>query len=85
MSLNGNGYHWGTAELVAELRDLRLQSLEERQRRERPPKLPSRKILSDIVDNLAAVLFSNRLGLPDLNDEGIDYFVGHSFDKAKTV
>jgi serine O-acetyltransferase len=26
------------------------------------------------------VLFPNRLGLPDLNDEGIDYFVGHTLD-----
>ncbi|MGZ4958191.1 MAG: serine O-acetyltransferase EpsC [Methylomonas sp.] len=82
MSLNGNGHHWGTAELVAELRNLRLQSLEERQRLDHPPKLPSRKILSDIVDSLGAVLFPNRLGLPDLNDEGIDYFVGHTLDSS---
>ncbi len=80
MTLNGNGYHWGTAELVAQLRDLRLQSLEDRHRRHHPPKLPSRKILSEIVDSLGAVLFPNRLGLPDLNDEGIDYFVGHTLD-----
>lgn len=85
MSLNGNGQHWGIASLVAELRELRLQSLENRQRRDHPPKLPSRKILSNIVDNLGAVLFPNRLGKPDLNDEGIDYFVGHSFDKLRTV
>jgi serine O-acetyltransferase len=80
MSLNGNGQHWGIDSLVAELRELRLQSLENRQRRDHPPKLPSRKILSNIVDNLGAVLFPNRLGMPDLNDEGIDYFVGHTLD-----
>ena len=71
---------WGVDALVAELRALRLQSLETRQRRDHPPKLPSRKLLSQIIDNLGAVLFPNRLGLPDLNDEGIDYFVGHTLD-----
>ena len=43
--------------VVAELRTLRLQSLETRQRRNRPPKLPSRKVLVGIADGLRAVLF----------------------------
>jgi serine O-acetyltransferase len=71
---------WGVDALVERLRTLRLQSLEHRERREHPPKLPSKKILAEIVDNLGAVLFPNRLGMPDLNDEGIDYFVGHTLD-----
>lgn len=71
---------WGVEELVIQLRELREQSLETRHRRDRPPKLPSRKELQKIVDGLGAVLFPNRLGLPDLNDEGIDYFVGHTLD-----
>ena len=71
---------WGVDALVEQLRTLRLLSLEHRQRREHPPKLPSKKILSQIVDKLGAVLFPNRLGMPDLNDEGIDYFVGHTLD-----
>lgn len=71
---------WGVDELVGKLRDLRVLSLETRQRRDRPPKLPSRKELQQIIDGLGAVLFPNRLGLPDLNDEGIDYFVGHTLD-----
>lgn len=71
---------FGVDELVERLRTLRLQSLESRQRREHPPKLPSKKILAEIVDNLGAVLFPNRLGFPDLNEEGIDYFVGHTLD-----
>jgi serine O-acetyltransferase len=78
MSLTNHHNNWGIDALVAELRDLRLQSLENRQRRDHPPKLPSSKVLSHVVDNLAAVLFPNRLGLPDINDEGIDYFVGHT-------
>ncbi|MDT4292063.1 serine O-acetyltransferase EpsC [Methylomonas sp. MO1] len=80
MTLTENGQRWEIDALVAELRELRLQSLESRHRREHPPKLPSRKVLSQIVDNLGAVLFPNRLGMPDLTDEGIDYFVGHTLD-----
>ncbi len=71
---------WGIDELVTKLRHLRVQSLETRHRRDRPPKLPSRKELQKILDGLGAVLFPNRLGLPDVNDEGIDYFVGHTLD-----
>ena len=79
--LNGK-YDWGIDGLVAQLRDLRVQSLETRSRRDKPPKLPSRKELNVIVDGLGAVLFPNRLGLPDLNDEGIDYFVGHTLETS---
>jgi len=71
---------WGIGKLVTELRELRLQALESRHRLNYPPKLPSRKTLSEIIDNLAAVMFPNRLGLPDLTDECIDYFVGHTLD-----
>ncbi len=68
--------------IVVELRTLRLTSLEHRQRLNNPPKLPARKILADIVDNLSAALFPNRLGIPDLTDESIDFFVGHMLDIA---
>jgi serine O-acetyltransferase len=73
-------HDWGIDELVSNLRQLREDSLETRRRRDRPPKLPSRKELQKILDGLGAVLFPNRLGLADLNDEGIDYFVGHTLD-----
>ena len=69
-------------DIVAELRAVRIASLEYRQRRDRPPKLPSRKALASIVEGLSAALFPNRLGLPDLNDEGIDYYVGYTLDVA---
>ena len=78
MSPEGTKVEIGT--VVAELRTLRLRSLETRQRRDRPPKLPSRKVLVGIADGLRAVLFPNRLGLPDLTDESIDYYVGHMLD-----
>jgi serine O-acetyltransferase len=66
--------------IVANLRALRVRSLEHRQRRDRPPKLPSRKALVGIVDGLSAALFPNRLGRPDLTDDSIDYFVGNTLD-----
>lgn len=70
----------GISQIVAQLRDLRLTSLEHRKRRDKPPKLPSRKALQNIVEGLGAALFPNRLGMSDLKDEGIDYFVGHTLD-----
>jgi len=78
--LNNEGYQWGIEALVGQLRELRVQALESRHRLNRPPKLPSRKELHSILDGLGAVLFPNRLGSPDLNDEGIDFFVGHTLD-----
>lgn len=72
----------GIADIVSELRDVRLTSLEHRHRRNNPPKLPSRKSLQTIVDGLSAALFPNRLGMPDLQEDGIDYFVGHTLDTA---
>ncbi len=66
--------------VVAELRTLRVESLENRQRRDRPPKLPSRKVLIGIADGLSAVLFPHRLGLPELTNQSVDYYVGHMLD-----
>lgn len=72
----------GISQIVMQLRDLRLSSLEQRKRRDKPPKLPSRKALQMVIEGLAAALFPNRLGVPDIRDEGIDYFVGHTLDVA---
>ncbi len=63
--------------IVDELRSLRNASLESRQRHNRPPKLPSRKILVGVAEGLSASLFPNRLGSSELADEGIDHYVGH--------
>ncbi len=71
---------WNIDVIVNELHTLRVRSLERRERGDRPPKLPSRKALAGIVEGLAAALFPNRLGLPELTDEGIDYYVGHTLD-----
>ena len=77
---HASGNDLGINDIVTALRDLRLSSLEHRKRRNKPPKLPSRKALQTIVEGLGAALFPNRLGLPDLKEESLDYFVGHTLD-----
>lgn len=52
---NGH-YNWGIDGIVAELRDLRLHSLEARSLLNRPPKLPSRKEQYDIQGATAIAL-----------------------------
>lgn len=67
--------------IVAELRALRMASLESRNRRhDTPPKLPSRKILMGVAEGLSAALFPNRLGSSEFANEGIDYYVGHTLN-----
>jgi serine O-acetyltransferase len=66
--------------VVSQLRELRMKSLETRQRQNKPPKLPSRKVLVGVADGLRAILFPNRLGLPELTNESVDYYVGHTLD-----
>jgi serine O-acetyltransferase len=73
---------FGVDAIVKQLKEVRLSALESRHRRNNPPKLPSRKALQQIIENLSAALFPNRLGMPDLCEEGLDYFVGHTLDKA---
>ncbi|MBY0484122.1 MAG: serine O-acetyltransferase [Nitrosomonas sp.] len=67
--------------IVAELRALRMASLQSRNRgHDKPPKLPSRKILMGVAEGLSAALFPNRLGSSEFADEGIDYYVGHTLN-----
>ena len=68
--------------IVSELRLLRNQSLENRHRQGRPPKLPSRKALQSVLEDLSMALFPNRLGSGELTDEAVDYFVGHTINSA---
>ncbi len=44
--------------------------------------LPSREVLAGIEVNLRAALFPGHFGAPDLTDEGIKYYVGHTLDTA---
>lgn len=77
---SGNGL--GIEGVVKQLRELRDRSLQSRHRDGRPPRLPSRATLAEIVAGLAAAMFPNRLGRPDLTEEGIDHYVGHTLDVA---
>ena len=72
--------HLDIGPIVAELRNLREHSLAQRQRECRPPKLPSRSVLRDIVEGLATAMYPNRLGSGEQTHEGIDYYVGHILD-----
>jgi serine O-acetyltransferase len=81
--LENPAYHIN--EIVAQLRILRLKSLENRHRVGKPPKLPSRKVLVEILNDLSSVLYPNRLGTGQRSNEGIDYFVGHTLDIALTA
>lgn len=69
-------------DIVQKLREVRVHSLEQRHRRNKPPKLPSRQSLQKIVDGISAALFPNRLGTPGLKEEAVDYFVGFTLDMA---
>lgn len=72
---------WELDGVVAELRIARDRWLEKQQRSaDHPPRLPSRKVLAQVVDGLSAALFPNRLGGAEFNDETVDYFVGHTLD-----
>lgn len=73
---------WDIQGVVSQLRELREASLAARNRQGKPPKLPSRKSLSAVVEGLSAALFPNRLGARWLVHESMDYFVGHTLDMA---
>src|SRR5277367_1300067 len=70
---------WNLNQIVAELRSARTRSRQDcidQGERE----MPSREALRGIIDGFFGVLFPDQFGLPDLTEEGIDYFVGHELD-----
>jgi len=71
--------HWDLDLIVAQLRASRASSQDCR-REKGIHELPSREALARIIDGLFAALFPSHFGRPDLTDEGIDYFVGHTLD-----
>lgn len=68
--------------IVQKLAGIREDALQQRQRLAQPPKLPSRKALAQCVEWLAAALFPNRLGDPDIQAHAINFYVGTTLDKA---
>src|ERR1035437_1361557 len=75
------GSDWKLDTIVAELRGSRAGSQAGGKREQAAP-LPSRKAVARIIDGLFAGLFPTHFVLPDLTDEGIDYFVGQTLDAA---
>ncbi|HEY4312850.1 MAG TPA: serine O-acetyltransferase EpsC [Pirellulales bacterium] len=74
--------HWDIHAIVDQLRDLRQASLAARNRLDKPAKLPSRAALASIVESVITSLFPNRLASHALDSESVDFFVGHTLDKA---
>ena len=75
------GSDWNLDTIVAELRASRAGSQAAGKHEQAAP-LPSRKAVARIIDGLFAALFPTHFVLPDLTDEGIDYFVGQTLDAA---
>jgi serine O-acetyltransferase len=72
--------HWDINSIVTDLRHSRGKSHQNQDHTRAVFEMPSREALLDIVNGLFGVLFPTHFGLPDLTDEGIDYFVGHTLD-----
>jgi serine O-acetyltransferase len=73
--------NWGLEQIVADLR----ASREELHRTRHPRgirELPSREAVSNIVTGLRAALFPTHYGAPDLTDETVDYYVGHTLEST---
>lgn len=73
--------NWGLEQIVAELRESR-----EKLHRTRHPRgireLPSRDAVCTIVSGLRASMFPTHYGAPDLTDETVDYYVGHTLEST---
>lgn len=75
---------WGLEEIVAGLRESR----EELHRTRHPRgirKLPSRDAICKIVNGLRASMFPTHYGAPDLTDESVDFYVGHTLESTLRI
>lgn len=77
---------WSVTQLVEQLRDARAstrdKSIGSGGRAIDRHALPSREALLAITADLRAALFPAHFGASDLTSEGLDYFVGHTLDRA---
>lgn len=75
---------WGVKEIVAELHTARdrWRTAQQRSREFAVREFPSRDALKEIAEALCGALFPMRLGPPDLHQEGEDFYVGHTLDRA---
>ena len=75
---------WGVKEIVGELhaaRD-RWRAAQQRSLEFAVREFPSREALREIAEALCGALFPMRLGPPDLHQEGENFYVGHTLDRA---
>jgi len=75
---------WDLKTIVAELRTSREVTHSVRHLG-RVRELPSRQIISEVVDRLRTALFPTHYANSDLSDESIDYFVGDTLNAALTL
>ena len=75
--------NWDLAALVDELRKSR-EITHSVRHKGRIRELPSREVLTQIVEGLASALFPTHYGHRDLTDESVDYFVGNALNSALT-
>ncbi|CDG82441.1 serine O-acetyltransferase EpsC [Janthinobacterium agaricidamnosum] len=71
--------HWNLGTIIDELRISR-EATHNIRHQGRVRELPSREVLTVIVNGLSAVLFPTHYGRPNLTDESIDYFVGDTLN-----
>jgi serine O-acetyltransferase len=78
---------WDLAAVVRQLREIRDRPPGEQHSALQPMPLPSRQVLTAVVDDLSAALFPQRLALPSVRQPGqvlpqdsTDYYVGHTLD-----
>lgn len=81
---NGYAPSWGLAEIVTQMREARCEwrSRMGRSCEQSSRELPSKKVLSEVLEALYGALFPMRLGPADLCLESEDYYVGHTLEGA---
>jgi serine O-acetyltransferase len=70
------------APVVSELRGVRVRELEKRNRAGRPPRLPLRAVLVEVIEGISMALYPNRLGSEALSDDSVDTFVAQRLETS---
>ena len=76
--------NWNLTQVVADLRKSREWTHNVRHRGH-VREMPSREKIGTVVAGLCAALFPTHYGRADLNDESIDYYVGHTLNSTLTL
>ncbi len=75
---------WDLQQIVTELRESR-ESLHRTRHPRGIRELPSRDAICKIVSGLRASMFPTHYGAPDLTDESVDFYVGHTLESTLRV